>query len=73
MSEHEVKLSAIWGAKAIAAEIGVSVRSVYWMLESGTLPARKVGDRWVADRSVLNNFFRSTGQVGNVSPDSRVA
>lgn len=58
MSKPEEKPRPIWGAKAIAAEIGVSVRSVYWMLENGTLPARKVGDRWVCDAQQLHNLIR---------------
>ncbi|RWI92869.1 helix-turn-helix domain-containing protein [Mesorhizobium sp.] len=63
MNEVEVKPRPIWGAKAIAAEIGVSVRSVYWMLENGTLPARKVGDRWVSDARQLHQLIRGNGEA----------
>src|SRR5262249_44515194 len=43
----------IWGAAAIAAEIGLSQRQVFWHLENGRLPARKVGRIWVASRQQL--------------------
>jgi hypothetical protein len=52
------KPKPVWGATAIAAEIGVTTRQAYWMLEAGTLPARKVGNRWVADADKLHAFIR---------------
>jgi len=43
----------IWGAEAIAAEIGRTRRQTFHMLEQGSLPAVKVGGRWVADAGAL--------------------
>jgi hypothetical protein len=58
----EPALSLIWGAASIAAELGVSQRQCFYMLETGKLPARKIGDRWVADRIALHALFRG-GEV----------
>jgi hypothetical protein len=43
----------IWGAAAIADEIGISRRKVYYLLEGGKLPARKIGDLWVGSRRTI--------------------
>jgi hypothetical protein len=54
----ESNSNLIWGAAAIAREIGRSLRATFHLLEKGHLPARKVGAAWVADREVLKAFFR---------------
>lgn len=54
------ELSLVWGARDIAAMIGVSQRKCFYLLESGKLPARKVGKRWVAERGALRDFFTPT-------------
>lgn len=44
----------IWGADAIASEIGLERRQAYNLLETGALPgAKKVGRRWVISRRRL--------------------
>jgi len=43
----------LWGAAAIADELGLNRRKVFYYLERGTLPARKVGELWVASRRQL--------------------
>lgn len=52
-------LNLVWGAEAIAKEIGQGVRRTFYLLETGALPARKVGGRWVTDRQQLRDFFLS--------------
>ena len=52
-----VPLDLIWGADAIAEVIGRSRRITYDMLDKGHLPAKQVGNRWVAERGKLVNFF----------------
>ncbi|MBZ9873087.1 helix-turn-helix domain-containing protein [Mesorhizobium sp. BR1-1-9] len=47
----------IWGAEGIAAAINKSTRQVFHMLESGTLPAKKVGGRWVISKQALVSAF----------------
>jgi hypothetical protein len=57
MSEPD-SLDLVWGAKAIAAVLGVTTRACFHMLEAGQLPmARQVGNRWVASRKALERFF----------------
>jgi len=50
-------LDLIWGAEAIGELIGRSARITFHMLEKGELPAKKVGGRWVIERSKLIAFF----------------
>jgi hypothetical protein len=52
----EQKTSAcdlIWGAEAIANEIGLTDRTVLNLLAKGHLPGRRIGRRWVASRAAL--------------------
>jgi hypothetical protein len=51
------KLELVWGAKAIAQELGVGIRRAFYLLESGALPAKKVQGRWVVERSRLRALF----------------
>lgn len=55
--ETAFALDLIWGAKAISAVIGVNPRQTFHLLETGQIPAKKVGGRWVADRRQLAVFF----------------
>jgi hypothetical protein len=50
-------LDLIWGAEEISKLIGRSTRATFHILDSGELPAKKVGGRWVAERSKLIAFF----------------
>jgi hypothetical protein len=43
----------LWGARAIADEIGIDVRACYYLLQCERLPAKKIGDVWVTTRSRL--------------------
>ena len=45
------------GTKTIASELGVSIRQAFYLLESGRLPAFKIGSRWVVRRSTLRTFL----------------
>ena len=57
MAETESPLDLIWEVSAIARAIGRTERQTFGMLEKGLLPAKKVGGRWVAERSKLVAFF----------------
>jgi Helix-turn-helix domain len=52
-------LDLIWGVGvgAIAAELNLSKRSTYYLLESKDIPARKHGGKWVASRPALRRYF----------------
>jgi hypothetical protein len=43
----------LWEVKNIARVIGRTERQTFHLLTSGQLPARKIGDRWVASRRKL--------------------
>lgn len=56
MSESE-NMDLIWEVSEIAKVIGRTERQTFHMLQSGQLPAKKVGGRWVAERGQLIRFF----------------
>ncbi|ANL48673.1 hypothetical protein AMC87_CH04052 [Rhizobium phaseoli] len=57
MSENENSMELIWGGEEIAKIIGRTPRITFHLLTTGELPAKKVGGRWVAERSKLIAFF----------------
>ncbi|CAN7172967.1 DNA-binding protein [Rhizobium leguminosarum] len=57
MPDKENSMDLIWGGEEIAKVIGRTPRITFSLLEKGELPARKVGGRWVAERSKLIAFF----------------
>ena len=52
-------LDLVWGIRGIATLIGRTDRQTYRMLVEGKIPARQIGERWVASRSEIERFFRS--------------
>jgi hypothetical protein len=50
-------LDLVWGVEAIANIIGRTPRVTFHLCNTGELPARKVGGRWVIERSRLVAFF----------------
>jgi len=51
------KLDLVWGAKNIGAEINKTEKAAFHMLASGKLPAKKIGDQWVASRAALKRHL----------------
>ena len=47
----------IWGVPAIAEVIDRTPRQTWHLLNSGLLPAKKVGAKWVATRGGLRQSF----------------
>lgn len=58
MSASSEPIDLIWGVSAIARVIGRTDRQTFHMCQSGELPARKVQNRWVIERSILLAFFK---------------
>jgi hypothetical protein len=50
-------MELLWGAAAIADELGIDRRKAFYLLEKGSLPAKKIQGRWVAERGKLRAFF----------------
>jgi hypothetical protein len=50
----------IWGVKALAIEIARTERQTFHLLEIKSIPARKIGGRWVASRAALRQHFGLT-------------
>lgn len=55
--ENDQQIDVIWGIGDIAVAIGQSFAATAYMLKKGHIPAKKIGDRWVASRKKLNEFF----------------
>ena len=58
---------ALWGVRAITAAVNdysdppLKERQVYYMLEAGHLPAKKVGRKWVGSRLRLREALVGEG------------
>lgn len=57
MQPDAQNLDLIWGAAAIAQAIGKTTRATFHLLERGVIPARKIGNQWVASRNKLIEHF----------------
>ena len=55
--DKDLRLELLWGAERIAAELNVTTRRAFYLLEHGEIPAQKVGGRWCASRHVLRKRF----------------
>lgn len=56
-------LGLLWGAAAIAAALGRTRRQTFHLLETGAIPARRVGGRWCASRTALEAHFAGGGDA----------
>lgn len=54
------ELDLLWGVSAIARVINRTDRQTFHMCQTGELPVRKVGGRWVIERQKLVAFFTET-------------
>jgi len=57
MTTEDTPLDLVWEVGAIAKLIGRNERQTFHLLSTGKLPAKKVGNRWVAERGTLLRFF----------------
>ncbi|MBZ3693222.1 DNA-binding protein [Phyllobacterium calauticae] len=57
MNNKNDELELVWGLEAISKIIGRTVRQTHYMLSTGKIPARQIGNRWVVERGVLIRFF----------------
>lgn len=60
MPNDNEPLDLVWGVKEISKMIGRTDRQTFHLLSAGQLPAKKVGERWVAKRDALTRFFEET-------------
>jgi hypothetical protein len=57
MPDQTNQLDLVWEVSAIARVIGRTERQTFRLLETGQLPGKKVGGRWVSERGKLLRFF----------------
>lgn len=60
MATEDKHIDLIWEVSEIAKIIGRSERQTFHLLSTGQLPAKKVGSRWVTERSKLLRLFMET-------------
>lgn len=48
---------SVFNLKEAAAYLGISMPTLVRLLESGTIPCRRVGQRWLIARSVLDDWL----------------
>lgn len=58
-SSEDGNLDLLWGAKAIASELGRTEKQTFHLLERGQIPAKKIGAQWVANRNTLRKHFEA--------------
>jgi hypothetical protein len=59
MEVEKIADDLIVGAKSIAAEIGLTERQVYNLLETKALPGFKFGSKWASKRSIIRAHIDS--------------
>jgi len=59
-TDDDMRLDLVWGVEAIARIIGRTPRVTFHLCKTEQLPAKKVGNRWVAERGNLIAFFKET-------------
>lgn len=57
MADDNEDLDLLWGIEAISKVIGRGYQQTSYMLRTGKLPAQRVGERWVASRKKIVEFF----------------
>lgn len=57
VTEHEKDLDLVWGYAGIGAALNLSERQARYLLTRNMLPAQKIGERWVASKSDLREYF----------------
>jgi hypothetical protein len=64
MANERIADDLLRGLRAIADEVGLSVRQTHYGLTQGRIPAGREGINWIASRQVLREHFRrlTTGQ-----------
>ena len=61
--ESKAPGNVLWGAKAIGEEIGKNTRQTFYVLETGRLPAQRIGRQWVTTRAQLKAWL--AGDTGH--------
>ena len=62
MDGKQTKLELVWGAANIGQVVNLNTRQTFHALETGAIPAKKVGGKWVAERGNLREFFLEGGE-----------
>ncbi len=56
-STEKLANDLLFGAGAIADELGVPIRKAFYLLEEGLIPGSKVGRTWAGSRRDLREHF----------------
>lgn len=67
MANETNPLGILRGADEIAKAIGTTPRRVYYLAETGVLPATKEGSLWVTTLDKLRQFYEGGAQNGGAA------
>ena len=62
MSDERV-LQPLWGAKAISEVVGLTPAATFYALETGKIPGRKVGARWMSELGELKRWMTDLNTI----------
>jgi hypothetical protein len=62
--QNSDNLDLIWGADAISREINANKRRTFYYLQNGLIPAKKIGESWVASGKALRRHFLGEDMEG---------
>jgi len=69
MPERPLSEDLIEGAEAIGAELGITTRRAFPLLERRAIPAFKLAGRWFARRSTLRSHIEELERAALREPD----
>jgi hypothetical protein len=56
--ERRVADDILRGLRAIAGELGMTVRQTHYALTAGRIPSGRDGNSWIASRQILREHYR---------------
>jgi hypothetical protein len=62
-----------WGVKEIASVIRRTPRQTHWLLSTGKIPGRKIGDSWTSTRTELYQALTAPPESPSQAQRSEVA
>jgi excisionase family DNA binding protein len=63
--QQQARSSEIMTVKDVAAFLGVSETAIYKLFQDGSIPARRIGKKWLCTRSSVLKFLNHGNGNGN--------
>lgn len=59
VSMNDIPRSAVYTPKQVAAMLGLARALVYELLNTGQIPAKRLGKRWIIPRAVFDTWLNN--------------